>query len=102
MLAACSSNPIVPPAKIITNTEYLTPPQPIVTEPDPLSLKDVEFIIVTEDNFKEVFANLKDDKVLFALTTKGYEDMALNINDIRSYIQQQKRVIILYRKVWDE
>ena len=62
----------------------------------------MEFIIVTEDNIHEVLADLKDDKVLFALTAEGYEDIALNLGDIRAYIQQQKQVIYLYRKVWDE
>jgi len=47
-------------------------------------------------------ADLRDDKVLFALTAKGYEDIALNLADVRAYIQQQKRVIILYEKVWEE
>lgn len=91
-----------PPAKIVTQTEYVTPPAPIVPKPDTLSLRDVEFIIVTPDNFEEVFANLKGDKVLFALTSKGYEDIALNLSDVRAYIQQQKRIIILYENVWKE
>lgn len=93
---------MTPPAKIITQTEYVKPTAPIVPNADPLSLRDVEFIIVTPDNFEEVFANLKGDKVLFALTSKGYEDIALNLSDVRAYIQQQKRIIILYQNVWKE
>jgi hypothetical protein len=93
---------VTPPAKIVTQTEYVTPPAPIVPKADPLSLRDVEFIIVTPDNFEEVFAKLKGDKVLFALTSKGYEDIALNLSDVRAYIQQQKRIIILYENVWKE
>ena len=101
-LAACSSNPVQPPAKIITETEYVTPPQPIVSQPDQLTLRDVDFIIVTADNFEEVMTDLRDDKVLFALTAKGYEDIALNLADIQAYIKQQKQVIILYERVWEE
>ena len=101
-LAACSSNPVQPPAKIITETEYVTPPRPIVTQPDQLALRDVDFIIVTADNFEEVMTDLRDDKVLFALTAKGYEDIALNLADIQAYIKQQKQVIILYERVWEE
>jgi|TARA_B110000503_G_scaffold106058_1_gene158338 predicted transcriptional regulator len=47
-------------------------------------------------------ADLKNDKVLFALTSKGYEDIASNLSAVRAYIQQQRQVIILYEKVWDE
>jgi hypothetical protein len=96
-LAACSSKPIVPPAKIVTKTEYVTPTAPIVPKPDVLSLRDIKFIIITPENAAEVFAKLKDEKVLFALTAKGYEDTALNLSDIRAYMRQQNRVIILYQ-----
>ncbi|MDB9980528.1 hypothetical protein OAD61_00300 [bacterium] len=91
-----------PPAKIVTQTEYVTPPAPIVPKPDPLSLRDVEFIVITPENIDEVFANLKNDQVLFAVTTKGYEDLALNLSDVRAYINQQKGIIILYQNVWKE
>lgn len=71
-------------------------------KPDALSLRDIRFIIITPENAAEVFAKLKDDKVLFALTIKGYEDIALNLGDIRAYIRQQNKVIILYENVWKE
>lgn len=90
------------PAKIVTKTEYVTPPAPVVPKPDALSLRDIKFIIITPENAAEVFAKLKDDKVLFALTIKGYEDIALNLGDIRAYIRQQNKVIILYENVWKE
>jgi hypothetical protein len=73
-----------------------------VPKPDALSLRDIKFIIITPENAAEVFAKLKDDKVLFALTTKGYEDTALNLSDIKAYIRQQNRVIILYKDSFKE
>lgn len=91
---------MAPPAKIITETEYVTPPKPIVPNVDPLSLRDVEFIIITPDNVEAVFADQKD-KALFVLTPKGYEDLALNISDVRALIQQQKKIIALYEKQWE-
>ena len=102
LLAACSSTPVAPPAKIITETEYVTPPKPIVPNADPLDLRDVDFIIVTKDNVDEVFEKLKDDKVLFDLTAKDYEQIALNLSDLRAYISQQKSIIILYENAFDE
>jgi hypothetical protein len=102
LLAACSSTPVAPPAKIITETEYVTPPAPIVPNADPLDLRDVEFIIVTKDNIDEVFEKLKGDKVLFGLTPKNYENIALNLSDLRAYIAQQKSIIILYENSYDE
>lgn len=69
---------------------------------DTLNLRDVEFIIITPENQEEVFANLSKDKVLIALTADGYEKLALNISDIRALIQQQKTIIAVYEKQWEE
>jgi hypothetical protein len=93
---------VAPPAKIITETEYVTPPAPIVPTPDVLDLRDVEFLVVTEENVDEVFASLSGDKVLFAMTTKNYDKIALNLSDLRAYISQQKSIIILYENSYDE
>ena len=101
-LAACSSNPIAPPAKVITQTEYVTPPAPIVSKPDQLALRKFEFIIITPENIDEVFAELKDDTVLFAITKDGYENLALNISDIRAFISQQKKIIAIYEAQWEQ
>lgn len=89
-----------PPAKIITEIQEVAPPKPIVSNPDQLRLREIEFIIITPENADEVFASLKDNKVVFAITAEGYENLSLNLSDIRAYIQQQKQVIILYEDVW--
>lgn len=102
MLAACSSTPVAPPAKIITETEYVAPPKPILPKVDPLSLKDVEFVVITPDNIDEIWANLENDQALIAITPDGYEKIASNLNDLRSYIAQQKQIILVYEGVWDE
>lgn len=85
----------------MTETEFVRPPKPSVPNPDELNLRDFEFIIVTPENVEEVFANMKGDKALFALTSKGYENIALNLSDIRALIQQQKVIIATYEKVWE-
>lgn len=73
----------------------------MVPTPDELNLRKFEFIVITPENVDEVFANMKGDKALFALTSKGYENIALNLSDIRSLIQQQKAIIAIYDKQWN-
>ena len=99
-LAGCSSWTVKEPPKVVTEYKTILPPEPVVSSPDELTLRDVEFIIVTEDNAEEVFSEVKGDKVLFAITVKDYENLALNLNDIRSYIEQQNQIILVYKKVW--
>lgn len=100
-LAACSSTPVAPPAKIITETEYVTPPKPIVPSPDALQLRDIEFIVITPENIDEIWPTIKDDQVLVAVTTDGYEKISQNLSDLRAYIAQQKEIILLYEGVWE-
>jgi hypothetical protein len=92
----------LPPAKVRTEPEYVTPPKPIVPKPDVLNLREIEFIVVTPENAEEVFANLDTDKALIALTDEGYEKLSLNIGDIRALVQQYKTIISVYEKQWDE
>ena len=91
-----------PPPRVITETEYVQPQKPIVPQPQPLELREVEFVVVTPDNVEEVFDSLKsDDIVIFGLTDEGYEDIALNLADLRAYIQQQKKIIGIYESQYD-
>jgi hypothetical protein len=86
---------------VVTETQIVKPPRPMVPTPDELNLRKFEFIGITPENVDEVFANMKGDKALFALTSKGYENIALNLSDIRALIQQQKGIIAIYDKQWN-
>ena len=66
-------------------------------------MREIEFIIVTPENVEQVFEDIKsDDVVIFGVTDKGYDDIALNLADLRAYIQQQKKVIGIYESQYDE
>tara|TARA_B100001094_G_scaffold169602_1_gene164035 strand:- start:419 stop:775 length:357 start_codon:yes stop_codon:yes gene_type:complete len=70
----------------------------------PLELQDVKWVIITKDNAEEVFEQLKadgNDYALFALTDKGYEQLALNIADIRTALAMQRQIIISYQEYYE-
>lgn len=72
--------------------------------PSPLELQDVKWVIITKDNAEEVFEQLKadgGDYALFALTDKGYEQLALNIADIRTALSMQRQIIISYQEYYE-
>ena len=74
-------------------------PQLTLPPVDTLNLRPVEWTVVTEQNIEEVFAQLKADGqnlALFALTDTGYENLGLNISDIRQLVQQQRAIILAY------
>lgn len=94
LLSSCSD--LTNPTNITTKPIERSPL--ILPKPDPIVLRNTTWIIVTQDNVTEV---LKDNKVIFALSATDYENLALNLNDIRSYIQEQTVIISAYEEYND-
>lgn len=98
--------PIEVEPEIIIKTEY--EPLRIYQPPLPaeIDLLDVNWVVVTEENFDEKLAEVErllgGDFVIFALTPDGYEKMAENLQEIRRYIRQQTELIIYYRNATTE
>lgn len=96
-LAACSSQKVEEVRPVEVRTIEVPRPAPIVPKVDQLRLRSVEWIIITPENADEKFAQIQNgEAVLFALTADGYENIALNLSDIRAMLEQQKRVIAIY------
>ena len=78
---------------------------PTVARPKPLQLSDTRVFVVTEDNFEEFvaeFTELYGDVAFVALSMTDYENLALNIADLRRYINQQTKIIVYYEKAVTE
>ena len=66
-----------------------------------MSMNDIHFYVVTEQNFeefKERFVKENGDFLFYALSVRDYETLALNMAEIKRYILQQKEIIIYYEK----
>lgn len=96
LLSACAS----PQPKVIEiSAKPIEKPELILPSADALNLRDVQWIVITPDNVNEVMAKLSASggKVaVFALTDKGYENLSMNINDLRTYITQLQAIIVAY------
>jgi hypothetical protein len=78
---------------------------PTVALPKPLQLSDTRVFVVTKDNFEEFekeFTELYGDLAFVALSMKDYENLALNISELKRYINQQKEIIVYYEKAVTE
>lgn len=78
---------------------------PTVARPKPLQLNDTRVFVVTEENFDEFvkeFTDIYGDVAFVALSMKDYENLALNIADLRRYINQQTEIIVYYEKAVTE
>lgn len=87
--------------KTITVTEFIEKDIPVVQRPKPVNMSSVRFFVVTEKNineFKEQFRSLNGDLVFVALSIKDYENLSLNISDVKRFIEQQKNIILYYEQ----
>lgn len=87
------------PQRIEVSAKPIDKPELVLPPADQLRMREVEWILITPENFNEVVENAKKDGrpiVFFALTDKGYENLGLNFSDIRAFIQQQKAIIAAY------
>lgn len=78
---------------------------PLVARPKPLQLNDTRVFVVTKDNydeFKKEFTEIYGDFAFVALSMKDYENLVLNVADIKRYLEQQKEIIVYYEKAVSE
>ena len=99
LISACSTPKInaIPPVEV--KTIPINKPAPIVPNVDILRTKDIQWYIITEKNYAEIFDKIKKsgkEPVLFGLSSDGYENLSLNISDVRALIQQYQKIIAIY------
>lgn len=98
LLSACTRTPAVESTPVVeVRTVQVPRPAPIVPNVDQLRLRDIQWKIITPENVQEVFDSLSRDAVLFAVTSDGYEALAMNLSDVRGMIQQQQKIIAIYQ-----
>ena len=74
---------------------------PTQNHPRAVNMGDVHFYIVTEDTldeFKERFVKEQGDFLFYAISVRDYETIALNMAELKRYIEQQQVIIIYYEK----
>lgn len=93
------------PRQITVSAKPVERPPLTLPTADKFISRPVEWIIITPENYQEVFDKIKSDGrpvVLFGITDKGYEHLALNLSDIRAFIQQQKAIIAAYENYYQQ
>lgn len=98
LLTACDDTPL----RVVTTPASLTVTHPV--PPAPVSMLPVQFRVVNQSNLdafiRELAQQQSTDNVVFiALSTQDYEHLALNVADLRRYIQQQQQIIVYYRGI---
>ena len=75
---------------------------PLQNRPRQLDLADIHWYVVTEENFVEFKKRFQkengDPLVAYVISVKDYETLAIDMAEIKRYIDQQKQIIIYYEK----
>ena len=72
---------------------------PTQNRPRPVALSNLHFYVVTEDTFaafKQRFVKQNGDFLFYAISVRDYETLALNMAEIKRFIQQQQELIVYY------
>ena len=100
LLSSCSS--FKPEKEIVTVEKIVKPTIAIALKPTPIEMKNADVLVVTEQNFQEVVDKVKAKQngqfVVYALDLKSFENLAINMEQIKRYIEQQNEVILYYEK----
>ena len=90
-----------PEQVVVTQVEYVERTIPIQPRPKPVTLYDIEFYAVTDENLEEFLERFEKDNgdvVFFAISVPDYENIALNMGELRRFIEQQRSVIVYYEE----
>ena len=100
-LGSCASTPQV----VSYKAEPIEKPALVLPDTSVLELRNAEWNIITPEELNGIFDKLKKDGepvVIYALTTEGYEKLALNFADILKMLSQQKAIIEAYKEYYEQ
>jgi hypothetical protein len=99
LLGSCSSWPKLRQIEVKTiEVDRVIPTQ---TRPQPINLHDITWFVVTEQNFKDFKARYTKQNgtfLFYAISVRDYETLALNMAEIKRYVDQQRQIIVYYEK----
>ena len=103
LLSSCAAKP---EKEIVTVDRIVKPTIAIAQKPRPVEFGELKVKVITEANVQEVIQEMKDNQgqfLVYALDPVTFKNLAIGIEEIKRYIEQQNDIIIYYEKaVTDE
>ena len=103
LLSSCSWKP---EKEIVTVETIVKPTITLAQRPRPVEFDELKVKVITEANVQEVIQEMKTNQgqfLVYALDPVTFKNLAIGIEEIKRYIEQQNDIIIYYEKaVTDE
>lgn len=77
--------------------------RPVMNVPSlaPSVQRPVEWAVVNRETLNTRLSTIEQDAVVFVLDSQGYQDLNINIADLRRYIIQQQAIIQALRQYYE-
>ena len=98
LLSSCSWKP---EKEIVTVETIVKPTIAIAQRPRPVEFDELKVKVITEANVQEVIQEMKDNQgqfLVYALDPVTFKNLAIGIEEIKRYIEQQNDIIVYYEK----
>lgn len=94
IIAGCAASEPRP----ITKVEQL----PVISPPkaESMNMLDVQIMVLNKQELEEFLSEMSEDTAIFALTPKNYENLALNMQEIKRFILQQQEIVLYYEGIF--
>ena len=98
LLSSCSWKP---EKEIVTVETIVKPTIAIAQRPRPVEFDELKVKVITEANVQEVIQEMKTNQgqfLVYALDPVTFKNLAIGIEEIKRYVEQQNDIIIYYEK----
>lgn len=98
-LTACTETArVLDKPVLVERAELILPPIQSINQ------ADIKWVVITPENYSQRAEELasKGNVVLFAITPQGYQNLSMNVAELRKHIQQQNAVIAAYREYYQK
>lgn len=85
--------------KIIPQTKVIDRPILHPSAPRELSLYEFNFKVFNREELEKFLEENSDNIQIITIDSSGYQSMVNNFQEMMRYIEQQKEIILYYRKV---
>ena len=85
--------------EVVTKNVYVPQNIEIKGRPRPTKFLDVQWYVVTSNNidtFLREFQETTGDIAFFAISVPHYENLSINLSELRRYIEQQNSLLLYY------
>ncbi len=90
--------------KLLVKPQVVERPKLEVPQPQPVQQLPFEWMVITRQNAEQKFAEIEAQGgvvTLFALTPQGYQNLSMNVAELRRFMQQQQAVIGAMKKYYE-